>query len=79
VPHLSLRSSVFVFPVEIDTADHVLINTASYPWRGLPGVTMERRGSAVIIAMPGRRERHYAVVAEGGPHVLLRSRSSGGR
>jgi uncharacterized membrane protein len=79
VPHLSLRSRVFVFPVEIDTADHVLINTASYPWRSLPGVTMERRGSAVIIAMPGGRERRYAVVAEAGPHVLLRSQSSGDR
>jgi uncharacterized membrane protein len=79
VPHLSQRSRVFVFPVGIDAADHVLINTTSYPWRSLPGVTMERRGRAVIIAMPGGRERPYAVVAEAGPHVLLRSQLSGER
>jgi len=77
VPHLSLRPRVFVFPVEIDVADHVLINTASYPWRNLPGVVMERRGAEVVIAMPGGRERRYAVVAEAGPHLLLRVRPSG--
>jgi uncharacterized membrane protein len=79
VPHLSLRSRVFVFPVEIDTADHVLINTASYPWRNLPGVTMERRDGAVIIATPDGRRRRYVVAAEGGPHVLLRLQSSADR
>jgi uncharacterized membrane protein len=78
VPHLSLRSRVFVFPVEIDAADHVLINTASYPWRNLPGVTMQRRDGAAIIATPDGRERRYAVVAEAGPHLLLRSQSPGG-
>jgi hypothetical protein len=77
--HLSLRSRVFVFPVEIDTADYVLLNTASYPWRRLPGIALECRGSAAVIAMPDGRERRYAVVAEAGPHLLLRSQSSGDR
>jgi hypothetical protein len=65
--------------VEIDTADYVLLNTASYPWRRLPGIALERRGSAAVIAMPDGRERRYAVVAEAGPHLLLRSQSSGDR
>lgn len=72
VPHLSLRPLVFVFPAGIERADHVLINAAAYPWRNLPGVTMEREGGAVVITLPGRREYRYAVVREAGPHLLLR-------
>ena len=37
---------------------------------------MERRDGAVIIAMPGGRQRRYTVAAEAGPHVLLRSQPS---
>ncbi len=71
VAHLSLRPHVFVFPVGIERADHVLLNTASYPWRNLPGVTMERAGDAVTITVPGGREYRYAIAAEAGPHLLL--------
>jgi uncharacterized membrane protein len=74
VAHLSLRPRVFVFPVGIETADHVVVNAASYPWRQLPGVTMERLGPDVIIAMPGGREYRYAIAARAGPHLLLRRR-----
>ena len=79
VPHLSLRPRVFVFPVELGDADHVLVNTASYPWRNLPGVVMERRRGEVAIATPDARERRYAVVAEAGPHLLLRALASAAR
>ncbi len=72
VPHLSLRRLVAVFPVEIDRADYVLINTATYPWRSLPGVGMKRDGQVVTITMPGGREFRYAISAEAGPHILLR-------
>jgi len=75
VPHLSLRRLVFVFPVSLDRADHVLVHTASYPWRNLPGVTMQREGPTVVIAVEEERaEWLYAVVAEAGPHLLLRRR-----
>ena len=80
VPHLSLRPLVFVFPVDIERADHVLVNTSGYPWRNLPGVTMERRDASVVIGMPGGARHRYAVVAEAGPHLLLRAErpASGG-
>ena len=71
IAHLSLRPRVAVFPVDIEGADHVLINAATYPWRNQPGVTMERRGRDVLITMPDGRAHRYDVVAEAGPHLLL--------
>jgi uncharacterized membrane protein len=71
IAHLSLRPRAAVFPVDIDDADHVLINASTYPWRNQPGVTMERRGRDVTIAMPDGRAHRYDVVAEAGPHLLL--------
>ena len=71
VPHLSLRPLVFVFPVGLDKADHVLIHAESYPWRNLPGVVLRRDGGRAVISEEGS-ERRYAVVAEAGPHLLLR-------
>jgi uncharacterized membrane protein len=76
VPHLSLRPHVFVFPVGIERADHLVLNVASYPWRNLPGVTMEREGGEVLITLPGGRQHRYAVVAAAGPHLVLRRRSA---
>ena len=73
VPHLSLRPLVFVFPVGIAKSDHVLIDTAGYPWRTLPGTTMARAGDRVTIVSDGA-EYHYAVAAEGGTVLLLRRR-----
>ena len=73
VPHLSLRPLVFVFPVGLDKADHVLLHAASYPWRNVPGVTLRREGAVAAIAVEEERsERRYAVVAEEGSHLLLR-------
>jgi len=72
VPHLSLRSRVAVFPMDIERSDYVLINTGTYPWRALPGVTMSRDAQGMVIAMPDGREYRYAVDAVGGPHTLLR-------
>lgn len=74
VAHLSLRSRVAVFPVDIDGADHVLVNTATYPWRKLPGVSMERQDRAVSITLPGGQQYRYRVVSEAGPHLLLARR-----
>jgi uncharacterized membrane protein len=74
VPHLSLRPLVFVFPVGIEQAEHLVLNTASYPWRNLPGVTMGREGDDVVIGTPDGRAYRYAVVVADGPHLLLRRR-----
>ncbi|HET7875575.1 MAG TPA: DUF2079 domain-containing protein [Methylomirabilota bacterium] len=72
IAHLSLRPLVFVFPEGIGKSDHVLINAGSYPWRNLPGVTMERLGGALTISMPGGREYRYEIVRSAGSHLLLR-------
>jgi len=64
-----------VFPVGLDRADYVLLNERTYPWRSLPGVTLERRGDTIIIATPEPREFHYTVAAHEGPHLLLRKLS----
>lgn len=75
VPHLALRSRVFVFPVGIEKSDHVLLDATTYPWRHLPGATMVRQGDTVSISpSPGAPEYRYVVVAEAGPHLLLRRR-----
>jgi uncharacterized membrane protein len=71
VAHLSLRPLVFVFPGGIDKSEYLLLNAATYPWRSLPGVKMEREGWTVTISMPEGVYR-YAVVSEAGPHLLLR-------
>jgi len=73
VPHLGLRESIFVFPVGIERSDYVVLNRAGYPWRDLPGVTMEGGDADTTIAVDGERY-HFTVVAEAGPHVLLRRR-----
>ena len=73
VAHLSLRPLVFVFPEEIAKADHLLLNVSSYPWRANPGVTMKREGDTVTITNgAGGPTYRYRVVAEKGPHLLLR-------
>lgn len=73
VPHLSMRRHVTVFPVDLGRADHVLLHAESYPWRNLPGVTLRRNGTRAVIAVAeDRAEWHYVVVAEAGPHLLLR-------
>jgi uncharacterized membrane protein len=75
VPHLALRSRVFVFPVGIEASDHLLLNLDSYPWRNLPGVGMARAGDTVeIVTESGGPVYRYAVAAEDGPHLLLRRR-----
>ena len=75
VAHLSLRPLVFVFPVGIEKADHVLLYTPSYPWRGNPGVTLEREGDTATITngVDGPSYR-YDIVAERGLTLLLRRR-----
>ena len=74
VAHLSLRPQVFVFPEEIERADYVLLNMSTYPWRNLPGVTMDKEGDIVTITLGGGRELPYAIAASAGPHLLLRRR-----
>jgi uncharacterized membrane protein len=73
VAHLSLRSLVFVFPVELEKAEYLLLYEPSYPWRSDPGVTMKREGDAVAITNgAGGPTYRYSVAAEKGPHLLLR-------
>jgi uncharacterized membrane protein len=74
VAHLSLRPQVFVFPEGIERADYVLLNVSTYPWRNLPGVTMDKEGDIVTITLAGGRELPYAIAASAGPHLLLRRR-----
>jgi uncharacterized membrane protein len=73
VAHLSLRPLVFVFPEQLDRADHLLLNASSYPWRSNPGVTMKREGdTATITNGAGGPTYRYRVAAEKGSHLLLR-------
>ncbi len=75
VAHLAMRPRISVFPVGLETADHVMLNAATYPWRSLPGATMARRGDTVTISpSPGAPEHAWVVAAEAGPHLLLRRR-----
>jgi uncharacterized membrane protein len=74
VAHLSLRPRVFVFPEQIERADYVLLNVSTYPWRNLPGVTMDKEGDIVTVTLAGGRELPYAIAASAGPHLLLRRR-----
>lgn len=78
VAHLSLRPLVFVFPMGIEQSDYVLLNTATYPWRNLPGTRMTREGPIVTIELPGGRSHRYTVAAEAGPHLLLRREGTAG-
>lgn len=73
VAHLALRPLVFVFPVGIEKADYLLLNTSSYPWRKDPHVIMKREGDTVTITNGvGGPTYRYAVAAERGPILLLR-------
>jgi uncharacterized membrane protein len=75
VAHLSLRPLVFVFPEGLEKADQVLVYASAYPWRSNPAVTMEREGDTVTITNgAGGPTYRYQVVAEEGPHLLLRRR-----
>ena len=75
VPHLSLRPLVFVFPVGIEKADHLVLNKATYPWRANREVTMQRECDTVSITNGvGGPTYHYVVAAEQGPILLLRRR-----
>jgi hypothetical protein len=60
------------FPVDLDRMDYVPMNLDTYPWGNLPGVKLVRAGGRVTIAGAGDREVHFTVVAEAGPHLLLR-------
>ncbi len=72
VAHLSLRRQISVFPVDIDRADHVLLDRGTYPWRNLPGVEMAQAGEVVTITLPDGRAYRYAIAAEADQHLLLR-------
>ncbi len=72
VAHLSLRPLVFVFPMGIEKSEYVLLNVATYPWRSLPGVSMEREGRTVTIMLSEGREYRYTIVSQAGPHLFLR-------
>jgi len=73
VAHFSLRPLVFVFPVGLPKADHVLVYAAAYPWRSNPEVTMKREGDTVTITDGANGLSYrYQVVTEKGPHLLLK-------
>jgi uncharacterized membrane protein len=74
VAHLSLRELVTVFPVELDRVDYVLVNLDTYPWHDLPDVKLDRAGENVMIITIASRSLNFAVVAQAGPHLLLRRR-----
>jgi hypothetical protein len=67
-----LRRQVFVFPSGIDRSEYVVLNRVTYPWRNLPGVTMERTGPGITISVEGGGEYRYTVAGEAGTHLLLR-------
>ena len=72
VPHLSLRRRVFVFPSGIDRSDYVVVNGIGYPWRDLPGVTMEDAGREIVMRVEGGGEYRYRVAGRAGTILLLR-------
>lgn len=72
VPHLSMRRLATFFPTAIERTEYALINLDSYPWRHFPDTTLERAGNTVTITTSGGRALRFAVVAESGPHLLLR-------
>ena len=74
VAHLSERRLATLFPTAIERTDYVLVNLDTYPWRDLPEVRLERTGNAVTIVTSSGPALSYAVVAQRGPHLLLRRR-----
>lgn len=75
VAHVSLRPLVFVFPVGIEKADHVLLYAPSFPSRANPEVTLKREDDTVTITIgAGGPTYRYDVVFERGPSLLLRRR-----
>jgi hypothetical protein len=71
VAHLSVRTLITVFPVELDRLDYALVNLDTYPWRGLPDAKIGRTGDRVTITGAGGRELHFTAAAQAGPHLLL--------
>jgi uncharacterized membrane protein len=73
VAHLSLRPLVFVFPVGLEKAQYALVNTASYPWHGLPDVRMrqEDRDVVTIVVDAATPALRFRVKYRAGPHLLL--------
>jgi uncharacterized membrane protein len=72
VPHLSERRLATLFPAAIEHAEYAMVNLNTYPWRDLPDLRLERMGDAVTIVASRTRVVRYAVVAQAGPHLLLR-------
>jgi hypothetical protein len=72
VAHLSERRLATYFPTAVERTDYVLVNLDTYPWRDLPEVRLERTGNAVTLVISSGRVLRYAVVAQSGPHLLLR-------
>jgi len=72
VPHLSARPLATFFPTAIERTEYALVNLNTYPWHHFPDVTLERTGNTVTIVTSSRLALRYAVVAQSGPHVLLR-------
>jgi uncharacterized membrane protein len=72
LPHLSARRLATFFPTAIERTEYALVNLNTYPWRHFPDVTLERTGNTVTIVPSSRLALRYAVVAQSGPHVLLR-------
>jgi len=72
VAHLSLRSLVTVFPVELGRVDYALVNLDTYPWHDLPEARLVRDGDRVAITGVADRPLRFTVAAAAGPHLLLR-------
>ena len=72
VAHLSERRLATLFPAAIERAEYAMVNLNTYPWRDLPDLRLERTGDAVTIVVSSARVLRFAVVAQAGPHLLLR-------
>lgn len=70
VPHLSLRSKVFVFPVGLDRSEYVLLDLDAGLGRN-PVAALDRQGDRVVIRAGGLEYR-YAVVTEEARYLVLR-------
>jgi uncharacterized membrane protein len=79
LPHLALRSKVFVFPSGLEKSEYVLIDATTFPDRHVPELALERQGNLVTVIRPGREGREtyrYEVVTEAQGYLLLRRQAA---
>lgn len=79
MPHLALRSKVFIFPGGLEKSEYVLVDGTIFPDRNTPELALERQENLVTVIRPGREGREtyrYEVVTEAQGYLLLRRQAA---